>query len=115
MCGPGESTYSCPTDCTVCGDGICTGTETIFTCLSDCYLSVINCNGICEVTDQLFCPKDCGIIGVGGAGGFAGAAGFTTVGAGGAAVTIPSGGRGAASPVAGTPVATGGASGILTP
>ena len=36
VCQDCESSYNCPEDCGVCGDGICDGNETKATCYTDC-------------------------------------------------------------------------------
>ncbi len=45
----------------VCGDGSCTGTETLFNCPSDCVDTPkpVCGNGKCEDGEQTSCPKDC--------------------------------------------------------
>lgn len=61
VCGAGETTSNCPTDCkAVCGDKVCTGNESIATCPQDC---VEGCgNTVCELNESCaICPIDCGI------------------------------------------------------
>ncbi len=60
-CDEGEDVSSCAEDCTVCGDGQCTGDENCDTCEQDCGACPRcpdgECNGqeTCET-----CPQDCG-------------------------------------------------------
>lgn len=60
VCDAGES---CEADCVRCGDGICNGTETEFTCPWDCAPPPTGYCGdaICEFPEDSFsCPQDCG-------------------------------------------------------
>ena len=65
-CSGGETVLSCPTDCTagsVCGDGSCDGDETCETCETDCGICpppMCNNDGICNLgEDCTSCPGDC--------------------------------------------------------
>jgi hypothetical protein len=61
ICEPqfAENTSSCPTDCHVCGDGICAwGPENTGNCAVDC---LVCGNGSCDAPeDSSNCPDDCG-------------------------------------------------------
>ncbi|PIN85631.1 MAG: hypothetical protein COV47_01265 [Candidatus Diapherotrites archaeon CG11_big_fil_rev_8_21_14_0_20_37_9] len=62
VCNGGESSYSCPSDCgAVCGDGACTGTESVNTCPADCGPAVVCGDGVCgEGETKVNCSADCG-------------------------------------------------------
>ncbi|EPX57944.1 hypothetical protein D187_004478 [Cystobacter fuscus DSM 2262] len=62
MCQGGESQYSCPDDCgypSYCGDGVCSAAagESDLNCATDCYCGDNLCNGSESVNT---CPRDCG-------------------------------------------------------
>lgn len=56
-----EDAFSCPSDCpTVCGDDLCTGSETVQNCSKDCKTGCGN--GVCESSENNSCPADCGVV-----------------------------------------------------
>ncbi|MEI7741803.1 MAG: carboxypeptidase regulatory-like domain-containing protein [bacterium] len=67
ICNGRETVFSCPTDCRapqevlpVCGDGVCNGAETNDICPVDCHLAAVCGNGSCEVGENnAICPADC--------------------------------------------------------
>jgi hypothetical protein len=67
LCNGSETQYTCPTDCgypppnPYCGDGVCNNGETQYSCPSDCGSSGPVCgDGICSSGESLCCPSDCG-------------------------------------------------------
>lgn len=58
VCDDGESTQTCPADCTSaqCGDSVCEGEENSQSCGVDCYCG----NGSCDPTESYYtCENDC--------------------------------------------------------
>jgi hypothetical protein len=63
VCNGTETSVTCPADCptSVCGDGVCNGTETSVTCPADCPTSVCG-DGVCNGTEtNISCPADCNV------------------------------------------------------
>ena len=53
---------SCPKDCVVCGDGVCSPSEDKTSCPKDCPVDTCG-NGKCDPTEtQTSCPEECGRI-----------------------------------------------------
>jgi hypothetical protein len=61
LCTGSETVQGCPFDCLVCGDGTCVPTyETSFSCPIDCG-RVGDCgDGVCVASELVWCPADCG-------------------------------------------------------
>jgi len=60
----GENPTMCPIDCprTKCGDGICSTSETEYSCPSDCCPAVKCGDGVCQAhagENCITCPQDC--------------------------------------------------------
>ncbi len=64
VCGGGETAYSCPQDCgpaNYCGNGVCGPGETCFSCPQDCGPCARCGDGLCNGDETCStCPTDCG-------------------------------------------------------
>jgi hypothetical protein len=63
VCSGSETLANCPEDCTaapVCGDGVCNGGETPASCPADCHASPVCGDGVCNLGETAAsCPVDC--------------------------------------------------------
>jgi hypothetical protein len=60
LCSGQETVFNCPEDCTpsgFCGDGVCSGGETPASCPADCIATPVCGDGVCSPGEN--CPVDC--------------------------------------------------------